>query len=48
MLQADLRAGRIAIADVAGRAAALAAVAVVAALDLGFYAVVAAAGWARR
>ena len=44
MLQADLRAGRIAIADVAGRAAALAAVALVAALDLGFYAVVVSAG----
>ena len=44
VLQSDLRAGRIAIADVGGRAAALAAVALVAALDLGFYAVVAAAG----
>jgi O-antigen/teichoic acid export membrane protein len=44
VLQADLRAGRIAVADVAGRAAALAAVVVVAALDLGFYAVVGAAG----
>ena len=44
VLQSDLRAGRIAIADVAGRAAALAAVALVAALDLGFYAVVGAAG----
>ena len=44
VLQADLRAGRIAMADVAGRAAALTAVALVAALDLGFYAVVAAAG----
>jgi O-antigen/teichoic acid export membrane protein len=44
VLQSDLRAGRIAIADVAGRTAALAAVALVAALDLGFYAVVLAAG----
>ncbi len=44
VLQSDLRAGRIAIADVAGRAAAVAAVALVAALDLGFYAVVGAAG----
>jgi O-antigen/teichoic acid export membrane protein len=44
VLQSDLRAGRIAIADVAGRAAALAAVALVAALDLGFYAVVLSAG----
>jgi O-antigen/teichoic acid export membrane protein len=44
VLQSDLRAGRIAIADVAGRAAALAAVAVVAAADLGFYAVVFSAG----
>ena len=44
VLQSDLRAGRIAIADVAGRAAALAAVALVAALDLGFYAVVFSAG----
>ena len=44
VLQSDLRAGRIAIADVAGRAAALAAVALVAALDLGFYAVVFTAG----
>ena len=44
VLQSDLRAGRIAIADVAGRAAALAAVALVAALDLGFYAVVSTAG----
>lgn len=44
VLQADLRAGRVAIADVAGRAASLAAVALVAALDLGFYAVVACAG----
>ena len=44
VLQADLRAGRIAIADVAGRAAALAAVVVVVALDLGFYAVVGAVG----
>jgi O-antigen/teichoic acid export membrane protein len=42
--QADRRAGRIAIADVAGRAAALAAVALVVTLDLGFYAVVAAVG----
>jgi O-antigen/teichoic acid export membrane protein len=44
VLQSDLRAGRVALGDVAGRAAALAAVAVVAALDLGFYPVVAAAG----
>jgi O-antigen/teichoic acid export membrane protein len=44
VLQSDLRAGRIAIADVAGRAVALAAVALVAALDLGFYAVVLSAG----
>jgi O-antigen/teichoic acid export membrane protein len=44
VLQSDLRAGRIAIADVSGRAAALAAVALVVALDLGFYAVVGAAG----
>ena len=44
VLQSDLRAGRIAIADVVGRAAALAAVALVAALDLGFYAVVFTAG----
>lgn len=44
VLQADLRAGRAAIGDVAGRAASLAAVGVVIALDLGFHAVVAAAG----
>jgi O-antigen/teichoic acid export membrane protein len=44
VLQADLRAGRVAIADVAGRAASLAAIALVAALDLGFYAIVACAG----
>ena len=45
VLQADLRAGRVALADVAGRAPRRrAAVAVVAALDLGFYAVVACAG----
>ncbi|HYM57186.1 MAG TPA: oligosaccharide flippase family protein [Solirubrobacteraceae bacterium] len=44
VLQSDLRAGRAAVGDVLGRAASLAAVAVVAALDLGFYAVVACAG----
>lgn len=44
VLLADLRGGRVALADVLGRAAALAAVAAVAALDLGFYAVVATAG----
>jgi O-antigen/teichoic acid export membrane protein len=44
VLQADFRGGRVALGDVAGRAAALAAVAVVAGLDLGFYAVVVAAG----
>lgn len=44
VLLADLRGGRVAIADVLGRAAALAAVATVAVLDLGFYAVVATAG----
>lgn len=44
VLQADLRAGRVALADVAGRAAGLVAVLVVVALDLGFYAVVAAGG----
>ena len=44
LLQSDLRAGRVAIADVTGRAASLAAVAVVIVLDLGFYAVVGAAG----
>jgi O-antigen/teichoic acid export membrane protein len=44
VLLADLRAGRVAVADIAGRAASVGAVAVVAALDLGFYAVVAAAG----
>ena len=44
VLQSDLRAGRIAIADVVGRFASLAAVALVAALDLGFYAIVGAAG----
>ncbi len=42
VLQSDLRAGRVAIADVLGRAASLAAVGVVIVLDLGFYAVVAA------
>ena len=44
VLQADLRAARIAAADVAGRAVALAALAAVVALDLGFYAVIVAAG----
>ena len=44
VLLADLRMGRVAIADVAGRAAGLAAVAVVVVADLGFYAVVAAGG----
>ena len=44
VLLADLRMGRVAIADVAGRAAGLLAVVVVVALDLGFYAVVAAGG----
>src|SRR4051794_31741257 len=43
-LQADLRGWRIAVADVAGRAAAVAAVALPAALALGFSAVVASAG----
>lgn len=43
VLQADLRAGRAAIGDVVGRAASLAAVGAVIALDLGFYAVVGAA-----
>lgn len=43
VLQAGLEAGRAAIGDVLGRAASLAAVGVVIALDLGFYAVVAAA-----
>jgi O-antigen/teichoic acid export membrane protein len=44
VLQAELQGWRAARADVAGRAAALAAVAAVAALDLGFLAVVGAAG----
>lgn len=44
VLLADLRGARVAFADVLGRAAALAAVATVAALDLGFYAVVSTAG----
>ena len=44
VLQSGLHGGARRGADVAGRAAALAAVALVAALDLGFYAVVAAAG----
>ncbi len=44
VLQAGLQAGRAAVGDVAGRAASLAAVALVAALDLGFHAVVATAG----
>jgi O-antigen/teichoic acid export membrane protein len=44
LLQADLRAGRIAAADVAGRAVALVALVVVVTLDLGFYWVVATAG----
>jgi len=43
VLQARLRAGRAALADVAGRAASLAAVVLVAALDLGFLAVAATA-----
>ncbi|HEX8101908.1 MAG TPA: polysaccharide biosynthesis C-terminal domain-containing protein, partial [Solirubrobacteraceae bacterium] len=41
---ADLRGARVAVADVAGRATALAALAAVVALDLGFYAVIATAG----
>jgi O-antigen/teichoic acid export membrane protein len=40
VLQARLRMGRAAIADVSGRAASFAALVVVVALDLGFYAVV--------
>jgi O-antigen/teichoic acid export membrane protein len=44
VLLADLRGGRVALADALGRAAALAAVALVIAADLGFYAVVATAG----
>jgi O-antigen/teichoic acid export membrane protein len=44
VLQAGLRGWRLAGADVAGRAAALAAIAATAALDLGFYAIVASAG----
>lgn len=43
VFQARLRMGRAAVSDVAGRLAAFAALAAVAALDLGFYAVVAAA-----
>jgi O-antigen/teichoic acid export membrane protein len=43
VFQARLRMGRAALADVAGRLAAFAALAAVAALDLGFYAVVATA-----
>ena len=43
MFQARLRMGRAAVSDVAGRAAAFGALAAVAALDLGFYAVVATA-----
>jgi O-antigen/teichoic acid export membrane protein len=43
VFQAKLRMGRAAISDVAGRVAAFAALAAVAALDLGFYAVVATA-----
>jgi hypothetical protein len=48
VLLADLQGARVAIADVLGRAGALAALGVVVALDLGFYAVVATAGSARR
>jgi O-antigen/teichoic acid export membrane protein len=44
VLQSDLRGWRLAGADVAGRTAALVALALTAALDLGFYAVVASAG----
>lgn len=44
VLQAELRAGRAALADVAGRAGALGALGIVVALDLGFYAVLGAAG----
>jgi O-antigen/teichoic acid export membrane protein len=44
VLQAGLHGWRLAGADLVGRAAAVAAVAVTAALDLGFYAVVASAG----
>jgi O-antigen/teichoic acid export membrane protein len=44
VFQARLRMDRAAISDVAGRAAAFAALVAVAALDLGFYAVVATAG----
>jgi O-antigen/teichoic acid export membrane protein len=44
VLQADLRAARIAVADVLGRAAALGALVVVVVADLGFYAVIGAAG----
>ena len=43
VFQARLRMGRAAVADVAGRLTAFAALAAVAALDLGFYAVVATA-----
>jgi O-antigen/teichoic acid export membrane protein len=43
VFQARLRMGRAAVSDVAGRVAAFAALALVAALDLGFYAVVATA-----
>jgi O-antigen/teichoic acid export membrane protein len=43
VFQAELRMGRAAVSDVAGRVAAFAALAAVAALDLGFYAVVATA-----
>jgi O-antigen/teichoic acid export membrane protein len=43
VFQAKLRMGRAAVSDVAGRVAAFAALAAVAALDLGFYAVVATA-----
>ena len=44
LAQANLEGGRAAIGDVAGRAAGLAAVGLVVALDLGFFAVVASAG----
>jgi O-antigen/teichoic acid export membrane protein len=44
ILQSRLRMGRAAVADVVGRAATLALTVVVAALDLGFYAVMVAAG----
>lgn len=45
VLQAELRMGRAAVADVVGRLAAFGAVLLVVALDLGFYAAVGAAGF---